>query len=480
MEIKTDGYPFSERTPIHSKNEDPMRKNLLDQLPLAPEPIAHAHAQELAGISRVLDELPEAARLVHEDLSWRGGRRVQVGKGREGMAAEQVLRAGVLRQLAGLSYEQLSFALADSTTYRRFCRIGYEQDPPKKSTLQKNIKQVQAATWERISQKVVRRANELGVEKGTKMRTDCMVVESNIHHPTDSSLLWDCVRVFSRLMKRAKKKFGLAFQSHRLRAKRRALEINNANTSEERKPLYRDLVGVCEQTLLQAQTMAEKLDRLPCENVMDAMLAGALAGEMRHFVPLANQVMAQTERRIFRGESVPATEKIVSIFEPHTDIIIKDNRDTEYGHKVCLTTGASAIVTDVVVERGNPADYTLATKMVERQKAIFGKAPKQTSFDGGFATRSNLAQIKALGVDDVVFHKRRGIEVEQMASSERVYKKLRAFRAGIEGTISFLKRVFGLERCVWRGFDSFRAYVHAGVLACNLLVVARHVLAAAK
>jgi len=479
MEIKADGYPFSERTPIHSKNEDPMRKNLLDQLPLAPAPIDHVHAHELAGISRLLDQLPEAARLVHEDLSLRGGRRVQSGKGREGMAAEQVLRAGVLRQLASLSYEHLAFSLADSETYRRFCRVGYQQHPPKKSTLQKNITRVQAVTWERISQMVVHRANELGIEKGARVRTDCMVVESNIHHPTDSSLLWDCVRVFGRLMKKAKKKFGLPFNHHRLRAKRRALEIINASSAEERKPLYRDLVDICERMLLQAEGMAAKLDCLPCENAMDAMLAGSLASEMRHFVPLANQVIAQTERRIFRGESVPATEKIVSIFEPHTSIIVKDNRDTEYGHKVCLTTGASAIVTDVVVERGNPADFTLATKMVERQKAIFGNAPKQTSFDGGFATRSNLAQIKALGVADVVFRKRRGIEIEQMASSERVYKKLRAFRAGIEGTISFLKRVFGLERCTWRGFESFQAYVHAGVLACNLLVVARHVLAAA-
>jgi IS5 family transposase len=174
----------------------------------------------------------------------------------------------------------------------------------------------------------------------------------------------------------------------------------------------------------------------------------------------------------------PAGEKIVSIFEPHTSIISKDNRVTEYGHKVCITTGASVIVTDVLVEVGNPADATLAVKTIERHKELFGKAPKQVSFDGGFATRSNLSAIKAAGVNDVAFHKRRGIEISEMTSSRRVYDKLRAFRAGIEGVISFLKRSFGLERCTWRGFASFRAYVHAGVLACNLLIVARHVLAA--
>lgn len=452
-----------------------MRKSLLDQLSLTPAPIAHVHAAELAAIGLLLERLPEAVALVHADLSVRGGRRVDPSKGRDGIAAEQVLRIAILKQHTGLSYERLAFALADSSTYRRFCRLGYEQKPPTRSALQKNIKRVTTTTWEKINEMVIRQARDLGVEKGTKVRTDCLVVESNIHHPTDSSLLWDCVRVLARLMKRAKNAFGLDFVNHRLRAKRRALEISNAASMEERVPLYRDLLAITEQTLQQAQAVAGKLLAVPGGRLPSAL---ALAAQIEHFVPLVNQVVSQAERRVLRGDSVPSSEKLVSIFEPHTSIIIKDDRNTEYGHKVCLTTGASALVTDVVVEQGNPADSTLATKMMERQKAIFGQPPRQASFDGAFATKANLAQIKALGSTDVVFHKRCGIEVENMASSTRVYKKLRAFRAGIEGTISFLKRVFGLERCTWRGFDSFKSYVQASVLSCNLLVIARRLLAA--
>jgi transposase, IS5 family len=452
-----------------------MRKSLLDQLSLTPAPIAHVHAAELAAIGLLLEQLPEAVALVHADLSVRGGRRVDASKGRDGIAAEQVLRVAILKQHTGLSYERLAFALADSSTYRGFCRLGYEQKPPTRSALQKNVKRVTTTTWEKINEMVVRRARDLGVEKGTKVRTDCLVVESNIHHPTDSSLLWDCVRVLARLMKRAKKTFGLDFVNHRLRAKRRALEISNAASMEDRVPLYRDLLAITEQTLRQAQAVAKELLAVPGAGLPSAL---ALAAQIEHFVPLANQVVSQAERRVLRGDSVPSSEKLVSIFEPHTSIIIKDDRNTEYGHKVCLTTGASALVTDVVVEQGNPADSTLATKMMERQKAIFGQPPRQASFDGAFATKANLAQIKALGSTDVVFHKRCGIEVENMASSTRVYKKLRAFRAGIEGTISFLKRVFGLERCTWRGFDSFKSYVQASVLSCNLLVIARRLLAA--
>jgi transposase, IS5 family len=142
-----------------------------------------------------------------------------------------------------------------------------------------------------------------------------------------------------------------------------------------------------------------------------------------------------------------------------------------------LTSGASGLVTDVVVEEGNPADSTLAVKMIERHRERFGKAPRQVSFDGGFASKGNLAELKALGVQDVAFSKHLGLSVTDMVKSSWVYKRLRNFRAGIEGTISFVKRIFGLDRCHWSGFASFRGYVQGSVLACNLLVLARHLLA---
>src|SRR5881394_1315666 len=155
-----------------------MRKSLLDQLSLTPAPIAHVHAAELSAIALLLDQLPEAVALVHTDLVIRDGRRVDPSKGRDGMAAEQVLRVAILKQHTGLSYERLAFGLADSSTYRAFCRLGYEQKPPTKSALQKNVKRVTTATWEKINEMVVRQARDLGVEKGTKVRTDCFVVES--------------------------------------------------------------------------------------------------------------------------------------------------------------------------------------------------------------------------------------------------------------------------------------------------------------
>jgi IS5 family transposase len=304
------------------------------------------------------------------------------------------------------------------------------------------------------------------------------VVESNIHHPTDSSLLWDCVRVLVRVMGKVEEEFGITFSDHSKRAKRRAMNISNAKSFEQRKPLYRDLIKIADKTIKQAEQIAKQLDGVAPQSIMGMALAAASAAQLRQYVELATQVVSQAERRVVRGESVPAGEKIVSIFEPHTDIIIKGNRETEYGHKICLSTGASGLVTDLVVEEGNPADSTLAVRTIQRLKGLFGRAPEQATFDGGFASRANVAEIKALGVTDVAFNKRCGLAITDMVKSKLVYRDLSAFRSGIEGTISFLKRAFGLTRCMWRGFASFKAYAQASVLACNLRILARILLAA--
>ncbi len=455
-----------------------MRKKLLHQLPLTPAPIDHAHAAELAVISSLLDSLPEAAALVHADLSWRKGQKVNTALGRDGLTAEQVLRVGVLKQHIGVSYELMAFSLLDSNTYRSFCRIGIGARPPKKSTLQKNVKRVKATTWEAINTLVIRKARDLGIDDGKKVRTDCTVVESNIHHPTDSTLLGDCVRVLDRLMKQARDDFSLPYSSHRLRAKRRVLGISNARSAKARLPLYKDLLATTSKVVSRAETTLERLKTVRCSSPKEAGIAGSISAQIERFVPLTRKVISQTERRVLRGEKVPVEEKIVSIFEDHTDIILKGGREVEYGHKICLTTTRTSLVTGAFVESGNPADSTLAVRSIEQHRQAFGVLPRQACFDGGFASKENVATIKELGVKDVVFHKRRGLSVEEMTTSKRTYKRLRAFRAGIEGTISFLKRAFGLARCFWRGWHSFQAYVQASVLACNLLVVSRHIIAA--
>ena len=200
---------------------------------------------------------------------------------------------------------------------------------------------------------------------------------------------------------------------------------------------------------------------------------GAVASQFRHYRPLIERIIAQTERRVLHGEAVAANEKIVSLFEPHADIIVKGGREVEYGHKLNLTAGRSGLILDLVIEAGNPADSERFLPMLNRHIGFYGEAPRQTAADGGFASRHNLGEAKALGVRDVAFHKKAGLRVMEMVKSNWVYRKLRNFRAGIESDISCLKRAYGLARCIWRGLDHFRAYVWSSVVAYNLALFAR-------
>ena len=205
----------------------------------------------------------------------------------------------------------------------------------------------------------------------------------------------------------------------------------------------------------------------------DPARCAAWLEEVEYYRTLIEQIIEQTERRVFQGEKVPAQEKIFSLFEAHTDIIIKGSRDIQYGHKLNLVTGQSGLVLDVVVEAGNPADTERLLPMLERHIQHYGKAPRQMAVDGGYASEANLKEARAKGVKDMAFHKKRGLDVQEMVKSKRVYRKLRNFRAGIEAGISYLKRSFGLNRCNWKGLEHFKAYVWSAVVTHNLVTLAR-------
>jgi IS5 family transposase len=195
--------------------------------------------------------------------------------------------------------------------------------------------------------------------------------------------------------------------------------------------------------------------------------------QVSHYLPLSERVLGQSERRVLHGQAVPAGEKLVSLFEPHADIIVKGARDVQYGHKLNLVTGKSGLILDVVIEAGNPADAERFLPMLDRHIARCGTPPRQLVADGGYASRDNLDQAKARGVKDVAFRKKRGLAVADMVKSAWVYRQLRNFRAGIEAGISCFKRAYGGDRCTWRGLDHFKAYVWSTVVAHNLVLFAR-------
>ena len=340
---------------------------------------------------------------------------------------------------------------------------------PKKSALQGTISAIRAETWEAINRTLLASARQEKIEAGKVVRLDSTVAAALIHEPSDSSLLWDGVRVLARLLKAADALIGgLEWRNHQRAAKKRARAIEYARDRSKRVQVYHELIKLTRATLAYADQAATQLWR-----AADPMAAALWQAEFRHYRPLIERIIAQTERRVLHGEAVAANEKIVSLFEPHADIIVKGGRDIQYGHKLNLTAGRSGLILDLVIEAGNPADSERFLPMLERHIAFYGEAPRQTAADGGFASRDNLAQAKTLGVHDVAFHKKAGLRVMDMVKSNWVYRKLRNFRAGIESDISCLKRAYGLARCIWRGLDHFRAYVWSSVVAYNLALFAR-------
>lgn len=425
----------------------------------------HEIGRELKAVSQWLDEHRGLLRLVSGDLRRCGVRET----GRLGLPAEAVLRCALLKQYRQLSYEELAFHLEDSASFRAFARLPLSWTP-KKSVLHKTISAIDAASWEAINRTVVSSARQEKLEGGAMVRIDSTVTEALMHAPTDSSLLWDAVRVMVRLLKQAGALPGapaIVWRNHRRLAKKRALAIQHSRGKEQKAKLYRDLIATTRATVTALQRAVQRL--APCA----ALEAEVWRGQVRHYLPLIEHLITQTERRVLAGEVVPAGEKLVSLFEPHADIIVKGGRDVLYGHKLNLTTGRSGLILDVVVEAGNPADVERFLPMLERHIALHGTPPRQTASDGGYASLDNLRQAKALGVHDVAFHKKRGLTIEAMVKSRWVYRKLRNFRAGIEANISCLKRAFGLARCTWRGLAHFKAYVWSSIVAYNLVLFAR-------
>ena len=431
-----------------------------------PQAIDHPVADDLEGASRWLDAHPELLDAVAADLDGASGS----GMGRHGLTCETVLRCAVLLHLRQASYRELAFVLVGSVSAQRFVRLDPARRPPGKSVLQATVGAIGAATWETVDRRLLDAARDGGVETGDAVRIDSTVTETHILEPSDSRLLFDGVRVLTRLLREAQDELGAAaidFHDHRRAAQRRALEAGSQRGAERRAKTYRKLLRLTGRTAVYIEAA------LPAVRAADTAWSRGWVEAATAYLDLLGNVTDQTERRVFGGETVPAGEKVVSLFEPHTDIVVKGGRGTHYGHKINLATGRTGLVLDVVVEDGNPADSARCLPMLKRHTEHYGAAPSRAAFDGGYASRRNLDGAKALGIEHVVFHKKRGLKAEDMTPSSWLYRRLKRFRAGVEGGISYLKRCFGLGRCLWRGLAHFKAYVRSAVFAHNLMRLAR-------
>ena len=428
---------------------------------------------ELAAIDNVLDD-DVLFGMIRDDLAQRYPKTLTAG--RKSTPVEVILRMLAVKHLYALSYEQTEQQVADSLVLRQFCRV-YLLAVPDHTTLCKWAKLIRPETLETFNERILALAIESKLTRGRKLRMDGTVAETTIHHPTDSSLLADGVRVLGRTLTRAKQilstKTALSKETFRNRtrsAKRAARQIAHLSRRgrAQLKAPYQRLMRASQATIRQAEQVLIELQTNAAE-------AGhELIETLQTFLPRAEQVLDQARRRVINGDSVPAAEKLVSIFEPHTDIIRrgKPNRDTEFGHKVWLGEVEGGFVSQYRVLNGNPADDAQWQPTLERHIQQFNHPPRQASADRGVHSAANEALAAKLGVKRVILPKP-GRKSEARRNHERQpwFWRGRCFHAGVEGRISVIKRKYGLDRCRNRGRAGFERWVGWSVIANNLTMM---------
>jgi len=405
-------------------------------------------------------------------------------RGRPSTPVEVILRMLVVKHLYEWSYEQTKTFVSDSITLRQFCRV-YWQKVPDDSVLNRWANLLQPETLHQLLDHETTVAHRLQVTRGRKLRTDGTVVQSAIHLPTDSSLLADGVRVLGRALGGAQRVLHQSatgtvqvaqrvFRNRCRSARNVAREIGRAvqqaaqGGKQRSVRLYRKLLGITCASVKQAQQVAEVLRHETTQQ------ADQLVQQIEHFVPLVEQVVRQTTRRVLQGEAVPAQDKLVSLFEPHTDIIRrgKPGRAAEFGHKVWIDEVDGGIVSDYRVLDGNAADQSQWLLSLERHQALFGRPPDQMSGDRGMYSRDNEARAQAAGVRRVILPQaghRSATRVHY--ERQRWFRRGRRYHQGIEGRISVLKRRYGLDRCRDHGESGFERWVGWGIIAHNLLAI---------
>jgi len=437
-------------------------------------------------ISKILDTNDEIIDLAHHDL--RDALMTENGSGsaRVRFTTEHVLRLLIVQSLEGLSLRQTVVRVDDSPALRQFTRLG--ANPMMDfTTLDKLKNALRPVSWKKIHRALARYAVRENQITGDRLRLDTTAVETNIHWPTDSTLLWDTYRVLARLIERARRVDTNAVGAGRLhprRAKREALTITRAAAHKGRrarslKRPYQRLIGRVEGILHWAASVAHGLvDGIESQRygTWTHAQAEALVEELAHFHRLGEHVVEQARRRVLHGESVPNNEKLFSLFEPHTELLKrgKAGKPIEFGHMIQIQQVEEKFITDYEVYAHKPVEHTLLKPALAQHQELFGSAPSELTADKGYYL--SMEAIRALEKEiKVVSIAKKGSRTPDEIAREKdpLFRHAQAFRAGVEGSISFLKRMLRLARCFNKNWEHFVATVGQTIFAHNLLVLAR-------
>ena len=353
---------------------------------------------------------------------------------------------------------------------------------PRHDAFNRAFSRITPATMQAINQAVIQSAVQLGLEDGRQLRVDTTVVETDIHYPTDATLLWDTVRTVTRLVDKLHQELprGVRGFTHRTRsARRRMQELERMSATQrhtQQEPKYRELLRITGQVLESARQVVKKAAKVKGVDVFGRAVIDQLRQQIAAYCDLGEKVISQTRRRVLDGEQVPPDEKVYSIFESHTHLIKrgKERKPVEFGHKVFLAESSQGLITDYQVLDGNPADINHVQPSLDRHQQVFQHAPDLYAAGRGFYSADNVDRCQQAGVKQVCIPQRGGQRTAEQETLERsrAFKQGQRFRVGIEGRISVLFRGRGMKRCRAKGRQRFEVLVGAAVLANNLLRIA--------
>jgi IS5 family transposase len=436
---------------------------IYEELTLKFEEPQWAIAPEFAVMDVVLEKHPEVIKFVEADVT-AGLKNNGFGRG-DTPSVERIVRMAIFKELKNLDYRELEFAQKDSRLCEFFCKTN-KDDPFSYQMWHKYISRIKRETLEKMLITINQTAIESGIEDVSRFRRDSTAIETNIHYPTNNGLVWDCVKEAHRPLEQLRAEVsGLEVKDYRKAAKKNAFQINVTKNAEKRVQMFQKQL---KQFSLSMEQVTKVIKKKSDYRVNPKAVAVIKA--LEHLYEQMKKVKDMTGRWEVKGEKVPVKEKLFSIYEEHTDIIVKGQREAVFGHKVNLGTGKSDMILTCEVEKGNPSDTELYQAAIDQVKQDYNMTPKAVVTDGGYASLANMKWAMGQGIVNIVFNKIVG-SLKNVATSVRIEKKLKRWRAGMEAVISNFKRGFNIRRCLWKGWEHFRQKVFWSVIGYNIRIL---------
>ena len=415
---------------------------------------------ELCVIDTILESRPDLVLMLKSDII--GSERVSTFGRQDTPSVEQIVRAAIFKEMRGLDYRELEYAQSDSRICENFIKLD-GREPFSFQMFQKYISRIQPESLHRFLVEINKIAISEGLEDIKSVSQDSTVVKTNIHYPTNNSLMWDCIKTSTRLLSQLKEEITtLEFIDYTKSAKKTFYEINVTRGEAKRLPLFHKQLILFTKVINQTSNAIKKKST--------SIIASVIQDELAKLLELMNRIYDITYRKEIEGEIVPNDEKLFSIYELHTDIIVKGQREVQFGHKVNLAAGKSNLVLDCQILRGNPADKSLYEPTMERVIENYGIIPRDITTDGGYASLNNLRYARETGIVNIVFNKVVG-SMQNIASSLNIVTRLKKWRSAMEAIISNIKRGFKIFTCNWKGWEHFQSKVLWSVLAYNFRVM---------